>query len=129
VNLGSNVNTCSNEASPAIFDGDETGGTALYFDSNRPGGLGPVADDPPAHNGNAIYSSTLLSDESFASAQLVPVNVPSPVNSGAIDAGPALSFDARTLYFQSNRTGGIGAFDLWVTTRTKVTAQDKPEEN
>ena len=45
-----------------------------------------------------------------------PVNL-GPVNSGSNDAGPALSRDGLSLYFQSNRTGGFGANDIWVTQR------------
>jgi hypothetical protein len=171
VNLGPGVNTSANEASPAIFTDDLTGVTTLYFDSNRPGGSGPFTDDPPARNGNDIYLSVLLPDDTFAPAELVaelstdsvdrqpairrdglevyftsnrprsdgvvgfldlwvstratpwdpwgdPVNVQS-LNTGANEAGPALSFDGLTLYFQS--LGSVGAFDVFVTTRRKLT--------
>ena len=168
-NLGSDVNTNANESSPAIFEDDDTGAGALYFDSNRLGGFGPFTDDA-AHNGNDLYSSVVLGDDSFAPAQLVaelssvffdrqpairrdglemffasnrpvdgadrlldvwvstratpwdpwgiPVNLQSPVNTAANDAGPAISFDGKTLYFHS--VGSVGAFDLFVTTRTKL---------
>jgi len=180
-NLGSGINSAANESGPEIFEDDGTGVTTLYFDSNRPGGLGPFTDDPPAHNGNDIYASILQWDETFSPAALVtelsttsidrhpsirrdgleilfasnrpgsltnqgtltldlwvstrastsdpwstPVNVGPVVNSGNVspftggDAGPALSFDGTTLYFQSNRPGVIGNFDLYVSTRTKL---------
>ncbi len=38
---------------------------------------------------------------------------------------PAISSDELTLYFSSNRPGGIGGFDLWVAKRTK---KSKPFE-
>jgi hypothetical protein len=47
----------------------------------------------------------------------VPVTA---VNSSASDAGPSLSFDGRSLYFQSARPGTLGNFDLYVTTREKL---------
>jgi hypothetical protein len=54
-----------------------------------------------------------------------PVNLGSVVNSANNDAGPALSFDGRALYFNSARPGGSGAFDLFVTVRTKLKGQGK----
>ena len=42
------------------------------------------------------------------------------VNSTVQDGRPALSFDGTQLYFQSPRPGGLGSFDLYVTTRTKL---------
>lgn len=45
----------------------------------------------------------------------VPENLGSKVNSPHWDSQPALSSDGRTLYFSSNRPGGKGARDLWVT--------------
>jgi Tol biopolymer transport system component len=50
-----------------------------------------------------------------------PVLVPN-VNSEFGDSGPAISRDGRSLYFQSNRPGGIGMgnFDIWVSQRARV---------
>ncbi|WP_192821059.1 OmpA family protein [Rufibacter sp. LB8] len=44
-----------------------------------------------------------------------PRNMGRNVNSAAWDSQPSLSADGRTLYFASNRTGGYGEEDLWVT--------------
>ena len=168
-NLGSGVNTSSNESSPQIFEDDATGVTTLYFDSNRPGGLGPFTDDGN-DNGNDIYASVLQRDGTFGPSAIVaelsttsmdrqpaisrnglemyiasnrpgtlggldlwistrattsdpwsaPVNLGAPINSAAADAGPALSFDGTALYYQSVRSDGSGAFDLYVCTRTKL---------
>jgi len=41
------------------------------------------------------------------------VNTPSPYD----DSGPSISADGLTLYFHSNRPGGYGSYDLYVTTR------------
>ena len=51
-----------------------------------------------------------------------PVNLGANVNSTAFDGAPALSFDGTTLYFFSERAGGIGKRDLYVTTRLRVAA-------
>jgi hypothetical protein len=54
----------------------------------------------------------------------VPVNLGTVVNSNAIDGGGALSFDGTELYFMSNRVGGSGDQDLYVTRREKLTKAD-----
>src|SRR6267143_32726 len=45
-----------------------------------------------------------------------PLNLGSTVNSTAFDGAPALSFDGTMLYFFSERSGGFGKRDLYVTT-------------
>jgi WD40 repeat protein len=49
-----------------------------------------------------------------------PVNLGPTVNSTAFDGAPALSFDATTLYFFSERAGGFGKRDLYVTKRQRI---------
>ncbi|MFO0839970.1 MAG: hypothetical protein U1D55_15785 [Phycisphaerae bacterium] len=39
------------------------------------------------------------------------------VNSDADDLGPAPTMDGQSLYFYSNRDGGAGGYDLWVSRR------------
>ncbi len=43
----------------------------------------------------------------------VPTNLGAPVNTKGWEAQPAISADGRTLYFVSNRAGGIGGNDIW----------------
>lgn len=45
-----------------------------------------------------------------------PRNLGPNVNSRAWDSQPSLSADGRTLYFISNRGGGLGLRDIWVST-------------
>jgi OmpA-OmpF porin, OOP family len=45
----------------------------------------------------------------------VPLNLGSVVNSAANDGAPALSRDGQALFFYSNRPGGVGANDLYVS--------------
>lgn len=40
------------------------------------------------------------------------------VNSDADDLGPEPSADGNTLYFYSNRDGGLGGYDLWIARRS-----------
>lgn len=42
------------------------------------------------------------------------------VNTTANDGAPALSWDGQTMIFYSNRSGGLGGNDLYVSTRTKL---------
>ncbi len=44
-----------------------------------------------------------------------PENMGREVNSPFWDSQPSLSADGKTLYFSSNRSGGFGKRDLWVT--------------
>ncbi len=45
----------------------------------------------------------------------VPVALPEPVNSRYSTKQPSISPDGHTLYFSSNRPGGMGGFDLWLS--------------
>jgi hypothetical protein len=54
-----------------------------------------------------------------------PVNLVSPVNSSGWDVEPTLSHDGLYLYFTSNRSGGIGGFDLWRVDITDVSVINK----
>jgi flagellar motor protein MotB len=44
-----------------------------------------------------------------------PENLGEAVNSGSWDSQPSLSPDAKTLYFVSNRPGGQGGKDIWMS--------------
>jgi hypothetical protein len=83
-------------------------GLELFFTSNRPGSVAGSLDLWVATRGTT------------SGAWSTPTNVGAPINGTFNDGAPALSHDATTLYFYSNRLGGIGANDLYVSTRTKV---------
>lgn len=95
-------------------------GLEIFLGSDRPGTHGAVD----------LWVSTRSSTSDPWSA---PTNLGSVVNTSDVDASPGLSFDGRTLYFQSNRPGGSGpcvappgtcVFDLWLTTRAKLQHSD-----
>src|SRR5262249_34861410 len=46
----------------------------------------------------------------------------SGINSPSRDGNPALSDDGLSLYFESDRIGGVGATDIWFATRDTGTA-------
>lgn len=57
----------------------------------------------------------------------VPQNLGPSVNSSAWDSQPSLSADGRTLYFISNRNGGIGGRDIWFTKKDDKNTWGKPQ--
>lgn len=56
-----------------------------------------------------------------------PKNMGEKVNSSFWDSQPSLSADGRTLYFVSNRGGGAGTRDIWVTRQDDRGEWQKPE--
>lgn len=105
VNLGTGVNSETNDHGPGYFDNDDDGVPLLYFGSDRPGGLG--LDD--------IYVSTLSRRGFFAPATLV-----AELSTPDADVGPDVRRDGLEMYLHSNRPGSLGLFDLWVSTRKTV---------
>jgi OOP family OmpA-OmpF porin len=55
-----------------------------------------------------------------------PQNMGEVVNSKAYDTQPSFSADGRTLYFVSNRPGGFGKEDIWVTNLDEKGQWTKP---
>ncbi len=105
VHLGSTVNSSAGEKGPSI----SADGLSLFFYSDRPGG----------HGSFDIWMTTRATTEDDWGT---PVNLGPPVNSSANDRNPDISADDLTLYFVSNRPGGYGDTDFWVTTRTTKNA-------
>jgi hypothetical protein len=55
---------------------------------------------------------------SFANSEWsAPVNLGATINTAANEQGPTLSNDGLSLYFGSDRAGGSGSFDIWVSRR------------
>jgi WD40-like Beta Propeller Repeat len=68
---------------------------------------------------------TAIGDSSPRAAQVfgdwsAPVNPGPPLNSASNDNYTVLSKDELTIYFTSNRAGGLGGDDLWFATRESV---------
>jgi hypothetical protein len=111
-NIGCDVNSSGTEASPSLVE-QEPGGPALYFSSDRPSTL----------SGSNLYVSRLRAGR-FQPATLVP-----GVNSTANDARPNVSRTGRELVFDSNRAGGQGSFDVYVSRRHDVASPWSPPVN
>ena len=103
--LVDDVNSAANDSRPNLsHDGQE-----LFFDSNRVGTLG----------GPDIFYA-------FRDKPHDPWSVPQPlgsdVNSPFAETRASLSWDGTTLVFGSNRPGGEGMADVYMTTRTRITS-------
>ena len=100
MNIGTAMNTAGNEAGPAV----SRDGHWLFVSSDRPDGMGL----------NDIWVSTrATTTELWSAPEIVPV-----VSTTATEITPVLSWDARTLFFASNRTGSGG--EIFFSTREKL---------
>lgn len=48
-----------------------------------------------------------------------PFSIGTPLNTSGWEAQPSISADGRTLYFVSNRKGGYGGYDIWLSHLTE----------
>lgn len=101
VSLGLPVNSSSGEGADCL----STDGLELYFDSTRPGGMGEW---------DIWVVKRTAADQPWGT----PLDLGGPINSDNTDACAALSADGLELYFCSDRPGGHGSWDIWVSKRT-----------
>jgi len=103
VNLGPTINTPAGEWGVSIsYDG-----LSLYFDTSQNGSVAV----------NDLWVATrATTDDDWGN----PVSLGPTVNSSGDDYTPSISADGLSLYFNSDRSGGVGAYDLWVTTRETI---------
>jgi hypothetical protein len=100
--LGCAINSPYFNNGPTYFEDDETGTVTMYFNSDRPGGIGQAN----------IYASTLGDDDTFGPAILVP-----ELSSAKMDGRTAIRRDGLEMLVSSNRAGSLGSTDIWVSTR------------
>ena len=94
------VNSSSSDVQPFLIPS----GTEIYFSSNRTGDYD-------------IYRATGSGGTFAAPTAVSEVNM-----TGVVDQNPAVSADDLTILFSSDRTGGMGARDIWIATRSSTSA-------
>lgn len=93
------INTTEYHEASAVISSD---GNSLFF----------TKMDPNNRNETKIYAS-----RKFNNTWLAPFALDNNVNmDGFRSMNPALSGDGKTLYFSTNRPGGEGGMDIWMTT-------------
>lgn len=94
------LNSASTDQKVAV----RTDGHELLLSSNRAGSFGDL--DIWRFSRQAIH-------DAWSAAE----HLGAPLNTSFLDSQPSLSRDGRTLIFTSNRPGGSGSNDLWMSTR------------
>ena len=95
VKLGNGVNSNFWDGYPSISPDGKT----LYFVSDRPGGIG----------GKDIYFSTQQADGNWSDAR----NIGRAINTRLDEITPHIDSFGTRLYFSSNRSDGLGGFDIY----------------
>ena len=103
VSLGPNINSASSERQVSITHR----GLSLYFDSDRPGGIGA----------NDIYVSQRTS---INAPWGLAKNLGPGINSPQAEFAPNLSADDHWMFFASARLGGFGGLDIWSSYRADI---------
>lgn len=108
---GSGPNFTGGEFSPSIVETDA--GTLLFFSSTGTDGLD-----------QDIYVATMRPDGTFGPATEI-----TELSTAGIDQMPNVSRDGLEMVFVSNRSGGFGGLDVYVTTRASIADEWSPPVN
>ena len=106
--LDSGLSNASNDVRPNV----RKDGREIVFDSNRPGSLG-------------LQDIWTASRETTADQWSTPTNLGPLINSVAMEARATFSRDGLTMYFGSNRAGGDGLSDIYITSREKLKGNER----
>ncbi|MFY0672837.1 MAG: PD40 domain-containing protein [Bacteroidia bacterium] len=96
--LPSIINTNENEGAQCITQDGKT----MFF---------TVCKTTPGTRGDCNIYITRLKGKKWT----IPEKLPTPVNTTYKETQPSISYDGRMLFFSSDRPGGKGGMDIWVT--------------
>jgi outer membrane protein OmpA-like peptidoglycan-associated protein len=108
-NMGYPINTSDNEGAQTL-SGD--GRLMVFTACNRSDGLGRCD----------LYWSIRRGDK-----WSIPQNMGKPINTAYRETQPSITPDGRTLYFASDRPGGKGDHDIWVSYKDSADHWTVPE--
>ena len=77
----------------------------------------------------SISAASAPDDPPQYSEWSTPANLGTVVNTSAVETDPFLSKDGLSLYFSSQRPGGYGGYDIWVSQRATVDDPWGPPQN
>jgi Tol biopolymer transport system component len=103
VNLGPPVSTSDDEGDASI----STDGLTLYFHSDRLGSIG---------NTDLLVTTRATKQGRWGP----PVNLGPTVNSSGVDSQPCILANDLVLLFVSDRAGGLGGYDIYITSRSEI---------
>jgi Tol biopolymer transport system component len=103
INLGPTVNSPVWDNEPRVTPD----GLSLFFTSDRPGGYGG-------------FDVWVTKRETIQDPWGQPVNAGPTINSADNEGCGSISADCLEFYIYSDRSGGIGNWDIWVATRETI---------
>ena len=114
--FGKNFNTRRNEGAHTIT----ADGRLMFFTACevRQTGYKPYGD--------CFGSCDIYFSEKKGEKWTKPKNIGKEINTSAKETQPSISSDGRILYFLSNRKGGKGALDVWMSKKDSVGKWTKP---
>jgi Tol biopolymer transport system component len=111
--LGPTINTSLFEGGPTVSSDERM----LIFTSKR---------DPITQQEDLFISRRTNRNDAWRVPELLPAAVNDPI---ASEFSPRLSHDGNSLYFGSDRSGGFGSGDIYVSTRESPAAAWGPSQN
>lgn len=94
-------------------------GKAMFFVSDRPGGVGEYHGKGNYFHGNLWGNSDIYVVVLTDSGWSKPINLGPTINTPYAERTPFLHPDGKTLYFSSDGHGGLGRLDVFKTTRLR----------
>lgn len=104
--IGNGINTAGNEGAPSL----SSDGQLLFFVACA------EIDGSYGTNRKGYGSCDIFYTQKVGNNWARPYNMNPPISSQFYETQPSFSADGKTLYFVSNRPGGMGVTDIYVST-------------